>query len=565
MTQDVRYADKPWISHYDPGVPEHIDYETTCMPDFLEASAQRFPDHMALVFQGYSLSFREMNQMVLRFARTLHEFGIQKGDRVAILLPNMIPCVIGYYAALKIGAVVVMNNPLYSDRELEHQFNDSEAKILITLDLLANRMIDLRPRTRIGKIIYTSIGDYLPFPKNLLFPLVAKKKNLAAAVKPAEDVYSWKSAVAARPPDPPSVNLGFDEIAMLQYTGGTTGVSKGVMLTHANLSKQVQQAGAWFPQFEKGKEIVLGALPYFHVFGMSAAMNFAVYMGWGQILIPKPQPEPLLEAIRKFKPTFAPLVPTMYIGMLNHPDIHKADMTSIKGCFSGSAPLPVEVIRDFEAKTGAIIVEGFGLTETTPVTHINPFGGKRKVGSVGLPVSDTECRISALEDWQTEMPVGEPGELLIKGPQVMKGYWNKPDETEAVLTEGWLHTGDIAKMDEEGYFYIVDRKKDMVISGGYNVYPREVDEVFYDHPKVLEACAIGIPHPTRGEAVKVFVVLKEGETATVEELTAHCRTRLAKYKLPTEIEFRTELPKSTVGKILRKELKAQEMQKQTAG
>lgn len=565
MTQDVRYEDKPWLSHYDPGVPEHIDYETTCMPDFLEASAQRFPDHMALVFQGYSLSFREMNQMILRFARALHEFGIRKGDRVAILLPNMIPCVICYYAALKIGAVVVMNNPLYSDRELEHQFNDSEANILITLDLLANRMIDLRSKTRIEKIIYTSIGDYLPFPKNLLFPLVAKRKNLAAAVKPAEEVYSWKSVVAAHSPDPPSVTLGFDEIAMLQYTGGTTGVSKGVMLTHANLSKQVQQAGAWFPQFEKGKEIVLGALPYFHVFGMSASMNFAVYMGWGQILIPKPQPEPLLEAIRKFKPTFAPLVPTMYIGMLNHPDIHKTDMTSIKGCFSGSAPLPVEVIRDFEAKTGAIIVEGFGLTETTPVTHINPFGGKRKVGSVGLPVSDTECRISALEDWQTEIPVGESGELLIKGPQVMKGYWNKPDETKDVLTEGWLHTGDIAKMDEEGYFYIVDRKKDMVISGGYNVYPREVDEVFYDHPKVLEACAIGIPHPTRGEAVKVFVVLKEGETATVEELTAHCQTRLAKYKLPTEVEFRTELPKSTVGKILRKELKAQEMQKQKAG
>ncbi len=565
MTQDVRYEDKPWLSHYDPGVPEHIDYETPCMPDFLERSAQRFPDHMALVFQGYSLSFREMNQMVLRFARALHEFGIRKGDRVAILLPNMIPCVVCYYAALKIGAVVVMNNPLYSDRELEHQFNDSEAKILITLDLLANRMIDLRPKTRIGKIIYTSIGDYLPFPKSLLFPLVAKKKNLAAAVKPAEDVYPWKSVVAAHPPDPPPVTLGFDEIAMLQYTGGTTGVSKGVMLTHANLSKQVQQAGAWFPQFEKGKEVVLGALPYFHVFGMSASMNFAVYMGWGQILIPKPQPEPLLEAIRKFKPTFAPLVPTMYIGMLNHPDIHKTDMTSIKGCFSGSAPLPVEVIRDFEAKTGAVIVEGFGLTETTPVTHINPFGGKRKVGSVGLPVSDTECRISALEDWQTEMPVGESGELLIKGPQVMKGYWNKPDETKAVLTEGWLHTGDIAKMDEEGYFYIVDRKKDMVISGGFNVYPREIDEVFYDHPKVLEACAIGIPHPTRGEAVKVFVVLKGGETSTVEDLMAHCRTRLAKYKLPTEIELRTELPKSTVGKILRKELKAEEMQKQKAG
>jgi long-chain acyl-CoA synthetase len=563
MTQDVRYEDRPWLAHYEPGVPAHIDYETTCMPGFLEASAQRFPDHMALSFEGCTLSFRQLKESVNRAARAFHEFGIRKGDRVALLLPNLIPCVIGYFAALKIGGVVVMNNPLYSDRELEHQFNDSQAKILVTLDLLANRMIDLRPKTRIEKILYTSIGDYLPFPKNLLFPLIAKKKKLAAAVKSDGAVYRWKSVLAAHPTDPPPVTLDFDEIAMLQYTGGTTGVSKGVMLTHENLSKQVQQISAWFPQFEKGKEIMLGALPYFHVFGMSAAMNFSIYMGWGQILVAKPQPEPLLEAIRKFKPTFAPLVPTMYIGMLNHPAIHKTDLTSIKGCFSGSAPLPVEVIRDFEAKTGAVIVEGFGLTETTPVTHINPFsGGQRKVGSVGLPISDTASRVVALDDWQTEMPVGESGELLIKGPQVMKGYWNKPEATEAVLTDGWLHTGDIAKMDEDGYFYIVDRKKDMVISGGYNVYPREVDEVFYDHPKVLEACAIGISHPTRGEAVKVFVVLKEGETVTVEELMAHCQTRLAKYKLPTEIEFRKELPKSTVGKILRKELKAQEMKKQ---
>jgi len=565
MTQKVRYEDKPWLSHYEPGVPEHIDYETKCMPGFLEDSTRNFPDHMALLFQGYSISFREMNEMVDRFARALNDFGIRKGDRVAILLPNLIPCVISYYAALKIGGVVVMNNPLYSDWELEHQFNDSQAKILITLDLLANRMIDLRPKTHIETIIYTSIGDYLPFPKNLLFPLVAKKKKLSATVKPAERLYRWKKVLETHSPDPPRVMLSFDEIAMLQYTGGTTGVSKGVMLTHENLSKQVQQTCAWFPQFKKGKEIMLGALPYFHVFGLSASMNFAVYMGWGQILIPKPQPEPLLEAIRKFKPTFAPLVPTMYIGMLNHPEIHKTDLTCIKGCFSGSAPLPVEVIHDFEAKTGAVIVEGFGLTETTPVTHINPFsGGQRKVGSVGLPISDTECRISALEDWQKEMPVQESGELLIKGPQVMKGYWNKPEETKVVLTDGWLHTGDIAKMDEEGYFYIVDRKKDMVISGGYNVYPREIDEVFYDHPKVLEVCSIGIPHPTRGEAIKVFVVLKEGEDATAEELMAHCQTRLAKYKLPTEIEFRKELPKSTVGKVLRKELRGEEIKRRNA-
>ena len=430
------------------------------------------------------------------------------------------------------------------------------------MDLFGNRMIDLRPKTKIKQIIYASIGDYLLFPKKLLFPLVAKKKKLSAEVKSAADVYKWKDTLKDRPTVLPKVNLSFNDIAMYQYTGGTAGVSKGVILTHGNLSKQVQQIASWFPAFEKGKEVMLGALPYFHVFGLSGAMNFSVFMEWSQILVPKPQPEPLLEVLRKFKPTFAPLVPTMYIGILNHSDIDKTDLTSIKGCFSGSAPLPVEVIHEFEKKTGAIIVEGFGLTETPPATHCNPFaGGKRKVGSVGLPVSNTKCRIVALDDWKTDVPVGETGELLIKGPPVMKGYWNMSDETAETLTDGWFHTGDIAKMAEDGYFYIVDRKKDMIISGGYNVYPRDIDEVFYDHPKVQEACSIGIPHPTRGEAVKIFVVLKEGETAAKADFISYCETRLAKYKLPTEIEFRTDLPKTNVGKILRKELRAEGMEK----
>jgi long-chain acyl-CoA synthetase len=335
-----------------------------------------------------------------------------------------------------------------------------------------------------------------------------------------------------------------------------------VELTHANLSKQVQQLCAWFPTFEKGAERMLGALPYFHVFGMSVSMNFSVFMGWSQVLVPKPQPEPLLEAIKHFKPTFAPLVPTMYIGMLNHPDLKKIDMSCIKGAFSGSAPLPVEVINDFEKITGAAIVEGFGMTETTPVTHVNPFaGGARKVGSVGVPVSDTLCRIVDLENGTQDMPVGERGELIVKGPQIMRGYKGKPEETANTLKDGWIYTGDIATMDEGGYFYIVDRKKDMIISGGYNVYPRDIDEVFYMNPKVQEACAIGIPDPTRGESAKVFIVLKEGETATSAELIEFAKAHLATYKLPTEIEFRKELPKTNVGKILRKELRAEELKK----
>jgi long-chain acyl-CoA synthetase len=346
---------------------------------------------------------------------------------------------------------------------------------------------------------------------------------------------------------------------MYQYTGGTTGVSKGAILTHGNLSKQTQQVVSWFPDFEDGAEVMLGALPFFHVFGLTTAMNFAIRTAWGNVLIPKPQPEPLLEAIGKFKPTFAPLVPTMFIGLLNHPNIAKTDMTCLKGCFSGSAPLPLEVLRKFEEVTGAVIVEGYGLTESSPVTHVNPFGGNRKIGSIGIPIPDTDCKVVDVATGDDDVPLGERGEICIKGPQVMAGYWNMPEETASTLRDGWLHTGDIATIDEDGYFYIVDRKKDMIISGGYNVYPRDIDEVLYENPKVKEACAIGVPHPKRGEAIKCFVVLKDGETATAEEIIEFCKQKLATYKLPTEIEFRIELPKTNVGKILRKDLRVEEM------
>ncbi|MBN2255424.1 MAG: long-chain fatty acid--CoA ligase [Deltaproteobacteria bacterium] len=568
MTDNVSiYDKKPWLKSYAPFASESIDYEEICLPEILERTAGRYPETVALIFQGYAVKYRELKDMVDRFATCLASFGVRQGDAVAILLPNLIPCVAAYFAILKLGAIAVMNNPLYTDGELEHQFNDSGSKVLVCLDLLGNRMIDLREKTGIKQIVYTSIGDYLPFPKNLLFPLVGKKKKMAADVKPAADVYKWKECIAAHPPNPPSVTVGFDDLAMYQYTGGTTGVSKGVMLTHGNLSKQLQQIDNWFPEdlLAPGKEIALGALPFFHVFGLSVTMNFSVYEGWTNVLVPRPQPEPLLEAIRKFRPTFAPLVPTMYIGMLNHPDVKKTDMTCMKGAFSGSAPLPVEVIHEFEKTTGAIIVEGYGLTETTPVTHVNPFaGGVRKVGSIGVPIPDTLCRIVDLEDGTRDMPVGEPGELIVKGPQVMKGYWNRPDETANTLRDGWCYTGDIGTMDEDGYFYIVDRKKDMIISGGFNIYPRDIDEVFYEHPKVQEACSIGIPDPKRGENVKVFIVLKEGETATADEMIAFCADKLAKYKLPSEIEFRTELPKTNVGKILRKQLRQEELEKRKA-
>jgi len=414
-------------------------------------------------------------------------------------------------------------------------------------------------------IVYTSIGDYLPFPKNFLFPLVAKKKKLAARVKPSHDVFKWKDVIKQYSPSVQTADITFNDVAMYQYTGGTTGVSKGAVLTHGNLSKQTQQIDAWLPGFKENKdEVMIGALPFFHVMGLTVSMNFAIFKGWSNILVPKPQPAPLLEAMEKFKPTFAPLVPTMFIGILNHEKLAATDLTSIKACVSGSAPLPVEVIKEFEEKTGSTIIEAFGMTESSPATHVNPFeNGLRKVGSIGIPLPDTLCRIVDLNDPAKDLPVGESGEMVVKGPQVMQGYWNMPEETDKTIIDGWLHTGDVAYMDEDGYFFIVDRIKDMIISGGYNVYPRDIDEVLFEHPKVQEACAIGVPHPTWGEQVKAFVVLAKGERATQKEMIDHCKQKLATYKLPTQVEFIDELPKTNVGKVLRKDLRAAEIKKKS--
>ena len=561
MAAQIKYEDKPWLAHYERGVPENIDYEHITLPEYLENSAHLYPERTALICEGFKISYRRLNEMADRLAACLSALGVGRGDRVAILLPNVIPCVASYYAALKIGAVAVMCNPQHTDRELLFQFQDSAATILITLDLLANRMIALRPQTELKQIIHTSLGDYLPLTRNFLFPLSAGRKGLTARVQPAENVYRWKSVLANYSADYRRTDVSMDDAAMIQYTGGTTGVAKGVVLTHANLSFQTQQIDAWFPHFAGKNEIILGALPFFHSFGLTCAMNNAIFAGWTNILIPSPRPDKLLTAIRKYRPTFAPLVPTMYIALLDHPDIRKTSMTCIKGCFSGSAPLPLEVIKKFEGLTRAAISEGFGLTEAAPITHANPFNGVRKVGSVGLPFPDTDCRIVDLAAGTTDVPVGQSGELLVRGPQVMKGYWKNPQETTATLRDGWLFTGDIARMDQDGYFYIVDRKKDMVISGGHNVYPREIEEVLYSHPKVKEVCAIGIPHSSRGEQVKVFVVPAGGESVAAEELTDYCQTRLADYKLPTRFEFRKDLPKSDVGKILRKVLREEELQK----
>ncbi|MBN1907099.1 MAG: long-chain fatty acid--CoA ligase [Deltaproteobacteria bacterium] len=555
------YDRRPWLNHYENGVPHEISFTNALLPDFLETSAQRFPNNSALNFEGYRVSYRKLNSMVDRISAHLYSLGVRKGDAVAILLPNLISCVICYYAIIKIGGIAVMNNPLYSDRELEHQFNDSGAKILITLDLLANRMIELRPRTQIKQIIYATAGDFLPPFKKILFKLFGKIKRLTTSVKKADNLYCFNKLIKKPSPPAPKIKISLDDVAMYQYTGGTTGISKGVMLNHGNLSNHVQQLKAWLPRFKEGEEVMLGALPFFHVFGLTACMNFSILMGWENVIVAKPQAENLIKAITKQRPTFAPMVPTMFINILSHPDIAKADMSSIRACFSGSAPMPVEAIKEFEAKTSAVILEGYGLTESSPIVCVNPFSGTRKAGSIGIPFPNTHCRIVSIKDGKTDVPQGECGELIIRGPQVMKGYYKNIRETGAVLKDEWLYTGDVARMDEDGYFYIVDRIKELIISGGYNVYPRDIEEVLYTHPDILEAAVIGIPHPSRGEVVKVFAVLKEGRSLTQKALIDYCAKRLAKYKLPVKVEFRQSLPKSTVGKILKKVLKEEEMKK----
>jgi long-chain acyl-CoA synthetase len=556
--------EKIWLKSYADGVPAEIVFEEITMPQALARSAERYPDNPALLFQGTTITYRRLDEMASRFASALVALGVRPGDKVALLLPNIVQMVVAIYGTFRAGAVAVLNNPLYTDRELEHQYNDSGSQYLVSLDVLVPRMINLRQKTGIRKIISCHIRDFLPFPLKQLFPFVRKGMHLKTPAAP--DVFEFMDLIGKYGPITNPPKLEWESTAALLYTGGTTGVSKGVGLTHANLSSNVQQSNAWFPDFTPGGEIVLGCLPFFHSFGMTSAMNVAIFYGYANVLIPKPEAKTILEGIARYKATFIPAVPTLYNGMINFPELKKYSLKSIKGCFSGGAPLPMQTIRSFEQLTGTQICEGYGLTETSPVTHINPYGGKTKPGTIGVPVSNTDAKLVDVDDYNKEITApGAPGELCLKGPQIMNGYINRPDETISTLRDGWLLTGDIAVFDEEGYFSIVDRKKDMIISGGFNVYPRDVDEVLFTHPKILEACAIGVPDDYSGERVKAYVVLKEGETATPEEIIDYCKENLVKYKVPKYVEFVQDLPKSAVGKILRKELKTADQAKAGSG
>lgn len=551
---------KPWLHHYESEVASTYEYPRHNLAYFLVQAAGKNPQLPALYFMGKKIRYGQLMEACYRFANGLRRLGVKKGERVAIMLPNCPQSVIAYYGALLAGAVVVQTNPLYMERELEHQLVDSGAVAIVTLDLLYRRVGAVMPRTNLRHMLVSSLKEYLPFPKNILYPIKAKRDGADLSVPWSDSVQSFQTLLASSSAIPvmEEVNAA-EDVALLQYTGGTTGLSKGVMLTHLNLIANTLQTAHWFYRAADGQEIYLAALPFFHVFGMTVLMNQAVVRSGLMVLVPKFEAGEILNLISKLKPTVFPGAPTMYIALINHPDIRKHDLSSINVCISGSAPLPLEVQERFEELTGGRLIEGYGLTEASPVTHANPIWGKRKIGSIGVPFPDTEAKVVNPATGE-HADIGEIGELIVKGPQVMKGYWNRPHESEAVLKDGWLNTGDMARMDEEGYFSIVDRKKDIIIAGGFNIYPREIEEVLYEHPAVKEAVVIGIPDPYRGETVKAFVIVRDGEILREEELNTWCRDRLAAFKVPRRYEFRTQLPKTMVGKVLRRRLLEEELQ-----
>jgi len=552
-------AEKIWHKSYAPGVKKSLDYDKLTIPQALTRSARNFPDHTALNYMGKKITYKELDGLVNRFARALSDLAIKPGDKVAVCLPNIPQVIITNLAVLRIGAVAVQNNPLYTERELAYQLNDSGSKIVITLTLLIPRMQALKPKTGLEKIIGCHIHTYLPFPKKQLFPFV--KKDMYRKVEPTAEVLVFNDLIGKYSPEAVEDNSRWDELAALLYTGGTTGVSKGVMLSHANLSHNAQQFSAWFPDIKPGEERLMGNFPVFHIAGFAAIQNFIIWQGWEDIMVPRPEPKINIELIKKYKPTFLPGVPTIFVGLLAEADFRKLDFAEMKGFFSGAAPLAADTIKDLKDLTGATMCEVYGSTETTAMVSITPWGGRIKPGTVGVPVADTEIKIVDIDDPDKELAIGESGEIAVKGPQIMMGYYNRPAETKEAIRDGWFLTGDLGKFDEDGYLTIVDRKKDMIIAGGYNIYPVELDGVLMGHPKILEACAIGIPHEYRGETVKAFIVTRKGETLTADEVSNHCKKNLAAYKVPKIIEFIDELPKSAVGKILRRKLKEMEVTK----
>ncbi|MGQ9614223.1 long-chain-fatty-acid--CoA ligase [Chloroflexus sp.] len=571
--------DKIWLSYYEPAVPPTLTYPSITLSDMLSNSAKTYADHTATNFVlryllggrftvGGKLTYRQLNEKVDRMATALYQLGVRKGDRVAVMLPNSPHYIITFFACMRLGAIVVNTNPTYTGRELQHQLHDSGAETIVLLNIFWPRLREVRAETPVKRVIVAHVFDTLGFPSNLLVKSAQRKTPEWVDVMPEQDIFFFQHLLEKYGPTPPRVSVTPDDIALFQYTGGTTGLPKAAMLTHRNLIANTVQIAAWLTRGEPGGEKMMAAIPFFHVYGMTVAMLYSIHLGAEIVVVPSPRPiDNVMNIIQRERCTLFPGVPAMYIGIVNHPKVNEYNLRSVKACISGSAPLPMEVQEKFGQLTGGRLVEGFGMTEASPVTHCNPVFGERRAGSIGIPLPDTEAKVINLDTGQ-EIPPGseEPGELCVRGPQVMKGYWQRSEETaQTIDADGWLHTGDIARVDKDGYFYIVDRKKDMINVGGLKVLPRDVEEVLFMHTKVMEAVVVGIPHPQRGDdTVKAFIVPKPGENPTAEEIKEFCKLHLAPYKVPREVEFRSELPKTLVGKVLRRVLVEEEKAKQKA-
>ncbi|MDQ7800534.1 MAG: long-chain fatty acid--CoA ligase [Armatimonadota bacterium] len=548
-------VERPWLRHYDPGVPRHLEVPDIRVDDIVRRAASTYGTRAALVFFGRRISFAELDRLVDRFAAGLQRLGVGRGTAVSLHLPNCPQFVVAYYGILRAGGVVVPHNPLYTEPEVAHQLLDSGAEVAVTLTLFYPRVAAAARQARVREVVFTALHEFMGPVARLVYPLKARREGQWVDVRPEPGVRPFGELLREGAPQP--VPVSPEDPAAYLYTGGTTGVPKAAVLTHRNLVANLLQAASWDPQLRPGQEVALAALPLFHSYGMTSVLNFSMWLGATVVLVPRFDPKLVLDAVRRHRPTLFHGVPTMYIALLNTPELKRVSFRSVRAGISGAMGLPREVQRQWEAVTGGRLVEGYGLTEASPVTHCNPLYGVRKEGSIGIPVPDTDARVVDPETG-APLPPGEVGELEVRGPQVMRGYLNRPDETAQVLHDGWLRTGDMARMDEDGFFYIVDRKKEMINVGGLKVFPREVEEVLYRHPAVREAAAIGVPDPVRGEVVKAFVALKEGQHATEHELVEFCRQHLAPHKVPRAVEVRPQLPKTLIGKVLRRALAEEE-------
>lgn len=557
-------ASAPWLRHY----PDGVDWRMALTPEPLYAvfdrAVERYGEAICTDFMGKRLSYREIGALVDRFAKGLQSHGIGPGSRVGLFLPNTPYFVIAYFAVLKIGATVVNYNPLYVAREIEHQLLDSETELMVTLDLavLYDKLKPMLGRGRLRGVVICPMAAILPFPKNWLFRLF-KRKDIAAI--PQDGAHLPFARLIDNDGRPAPVAVAPEDVAVLQYTGGTTGTPKGAMLSHANLSINLAQSRAWFDGARPGEETMLAVLPFFHVFAMTVVMNLSLAIGARMVLHPRFELDKAMASIDRDKVTLFPAVPTIYAAINGHPRLADYKLSSLKLCLSGGAPLPLEVQQTFEKLTGCSLVEGYGLTEASPVVSANPLTGLNKVGTIGLPLPGTEIRVVSLDDGKTTLPPGERGEVCVRGPQVMLGYLGKPDETADTLRDGWLHTGDVGYLDEDGYTVIVDRIKDMILCGGFNVYPRNVEEAIYQHPAVAECVVAGVPDAYRGETVKAYIRLAPDKALTEAELLDFLKGRLSPIERPRLIEFRTSLPKTMIGKLSRKALLEEEATRQHGG